>query len=142
MTRILGQIVDKLYLVRLFLLFHELACLGARQFEAFERQLLLADLLHLSFQCIQMLTGEGEGRVKVIVETGLDCRADCQLDLGIQALDCLCEDMRDRMTVGITVFLVFKRVLIVRHNGSILSVALGRTKKPTPKSKLISGVSL
>ena len=59
-----------------------------------------------------MLLREGERRIKIVVEAVVDGRADGQLDLRIQALDRLRENVRYRVTVGVAVFLVLKRVLV------------------------------
>ena len=72
------QIVNQLYLVRLLALFHELDGLCARQLEALELLLLLADFAHLC----------------------------------LEAFYCLRENVRYRVTVGVAVFLVLKRVLV------------------------------
>ena len=109
---IFWQIVNQLYLVRLLTLFHELDGLCARQLEALELLLLLADLAHLCLESIEVLLREGERRIKIVVEAVVDGRADGQLDLRIQALDRLRENVRYRVTVGVAVFLVLKRVLV------------------------------
>ena len=106
------QIVNQLYLVRLLALFHELDGLCARQLEALELLLLLADLAHLCLESIEVLLREGERRIKIVVEAVVDGGADGQLDLRIQAFYCLRENMRYRVTVGVAVFLVLKRVLV------------------------------
>ena len=106
------QIVNQLYLVRLLALFHELDGLCARQLEALELLLLLADLAHLCLESIEVLLREGERRIKIVVEAVVDGGADGQLDLRIQAFYCLCENVRYRVTVGVAVFLVLKRVLV------------------------------
>ena len=49
-VRVFGQVVDELDLVRLFLLFHKLDGLVARQLKALELQLFLADLAHLGLK--------------------------------------------------------------------------------------------
>src|SRR5699024_10994522 len=121
-------------LVRLVLLFHQLAGLGARQLEALERELLLADLTHLSLERVQILLREGERRIEIVVEAVFDRRADGELDLGIQALDRLREDVGYRMAVGVAVFRVFKRVLVFfGHNCFLLWYFGGRTKKAHPR---------
>ena len=106
------QIVNQLYLVRLLALFHELDGLLARQLEALELLLFLADLAHLCLESIEVLLREGERRIKIVVEAVVDGRADGQLDLRIQAFYCLRENVRYRVTVGVAVFLVLKRVLV------------------------------
>ena len=113
--RILGQIVDQLDLVRLLALLHELDRLGAGQLKPLERELFLADLLHLGLERLEVLGGEGEGGVKIVVEAVFDGGADGQLDLGVQALDGLRQNMGDRMAVGVAVLRIFKRELIVGH---------------------------
>ena len=109
---VLRQIVNQLYLVRLLELFHELDGFRARQLEALKLLLLLADLTHLCLKSIEVLLREGERRIKIVVEAVVDGRADGQLDLRIQAFYCLRENVRYRVTVGVAVFLVFKRVLV------------------------------
>ena len=106
------QIVNQLYLVRLLALFHELDGLCARQLEALELLLLLADFAHLCLESIEVLLREGERRIKIVVEAVVDGRADGQLHLRIQAFYCLRENVRYRVTVGVAVFLVLKRVLV------------------------------
>ena len=138
--RVLRQVVDELHLVRLILLLHQFTRLSTRQLKTLQRQFFLADLLHLGLERIQMLLRERERRVKVIVEAVFDRRADCELHFRIQALDCLRQNMRHRVTVSIAVFRIFKRILVFfGHNCVPPSCFAGRTKKPTPDIK--SGVS-
>jgi len=114
---ILRQVVDELDLVRLIALLHELQRFGARELKALETQLFLADLAHLGLELFKHLGRERLGAVKIIIETVLDGRADGQLHLGVQALHGLGENVAGGVTVGISVGLVFKGVLIV-HNVS------------------------
>ena len=114
---ILRQVVDELDLVRLIALLHELQRFGARELKALETQLFLADLAHLGLELFEHLGRERLRAVKIIIETVLDGRADGQLHLGVQALHGLGENVAGGVTVGISVGLVFKGVLIV-HNVS------------------------
>ena len=114
---ILRQVVDELDLVRLIALLHELQRFGARELKALETQLFLADLAHLGLELFEHLGRERLGAVKIVIETVLDGRADGQLHLGVQALHGLGENVAGGVTVGISVSLVFKGVLIV-HNVS------------------------
>ena len=116
---VLGQVVDQLYLVRLLALLHELDSFLTRKLEALELFLLLADLAHLGLECVQMLLREGERCIEVVIEAVFDSRADGQLDLRVQTLYRLSEDVGNRVTVRVTVFLVFKRVLVVLRHGFI-----------------------
>ena len=116
---VFGQVVDQLYLVRLLALLHELDSFLTRKLEALELFLLLADLTHLGLECVQMLLREGERCIEVVIEAVFDSRADGQLDLRVQTLYRLSEDVGNRVTVRVTVFLVFKRVLVVLRHGFI-----------------------
>ena len=111
------QIVNQLYLVRLLALFHELDGLLARQLEALELLLFLADLAHLCLESIEVLLREGERRIKIVVEAVVDGRADGQLDLRIQALDGLRHHMGAGVPVRLAIGLVFKRVQIFFGHG-------------------------
>jgi len=66
-----------------------------------------------------MLLREGERCIEVVIEAVFDSRADGQLDLRVQTLYRLSEDVGNRVTVRVTVFLVFKRVLVVLRHGFI-----------------------
>ncbi len=114
--RILGQIVDELDLIGLFPRFHIGNGLSAGLFAALKMQALLADLLHLGLDLLQMLVGEGEGGVEIVVPAQIDGGADGELDLGPQALDCLRHDVRAGVPVGFAVALVFKGIdVLFRH---------------------------
>ena len=114
---ILRQIVDQLDLVRLAEAFHIGDCLRTRLLGADKGQALLADLLHLGLNGVQMLLREGEIGIKVIVPAVVDGRADGQLDLRIQALDRLRHHMGAGMPIGLAVSFVFKGVQIFFGHG-------------------------
>ena len=114
--RVLGQVVNKLDLVRLFTLFHEFYCFLARKLESFKLYLFLADLAHLGLDLLEDVGSYGKGSVKVIVKAVFDSRADGQLDLGIKALYRLGEDMACCMAIGVFEFGIFKSVLIFFHD--------------------------
>ena len=105
---VLGKIVDELYLVGLAALFHQSDCLGAGEGEALQLQIFLGDLLHFGFQSGELLLGEGVVAVEVIVEAVLDRGTDGKLRVGIEALDCLCENVRCGVAQGVSADLVLK----------------------------------
>ena len=70
------------------------------------------DLLHLGFDLGQVLGGEGEGCVKVVVPALVDGGADGKLDFGPQTLDGLGHHMGAGVPEGLAVFGVFKGVQI------------------------------
>ena len=109
---ILGQVVDKLDLIGLVLLFHELYSLGAGQLEALELELLLAYFAHLGFDLLHYLRGEGEWRIHIVVEAVLDSRADGKLHLGVEALDSLSQNMGAGVPIGVAVLRIFKAELV------------------------------
>ena len=106
---ILRQVVDELDLERLFLFFHKLDGLGARELKALELELFLADLAHLGFDLSQILRREGERGEHIVVETVVDARADGELHLGPEALDGLRQHMGAGVPIGLAVLGIFKR---------------------------------
>ena len=108
--RVLRQVVDELHLVGLALGLHVGDGLGSGLFGALQMQALLADLLHLGLDLLQVLVGEGEGGVKVVVPAQVDGGADGQLHLGPEALDRLGHDVGAGVPVGLAVGFIFKRV--------------------------------
>ena len=108
----LRQVLDELHLVGLVLLLHIGDGLGSRLLAADDGQALLADLLHLGLDGAQVLRGEAEVRVEVVVPALVDGGADGQLHLGIQALDGLGHHMGAGVPVGLAVGFVFKGVQI------------------------------
>ena len=64
---VLGQVLNKLHLVGLVFLLHVSNGLWAGLLAALQVQPLLTNFLHLRLNLIQMLLGEGEGAVEVVV---------------------------------------------------------------------------
>ena len=116
---VLGQVVDKLYLIGFVLLLHELHGLGPGQLKALQLQLFLADLPHLGFQLGQLGLGEGFGGVKVVVKPVLNGRADGQLHLGMEALHGLGQHVGAGVPVGLFVVGIFKGVQILVSHGMV-----------------------
>ena len=110
-----GQVVDKLHLVGLCLLLHELQSLLPGQFEPLQLQLLLADLPHLCLDLLQVLRREGEGGVQVVVPALVDGGADGQLHLRPQALHGLGHHVGAGVPVGLAVRRILKGKLVVLH---------------------------
>ena len=110
---VLGQVVDEFDLERLFLFFHKLDGLGARELKALELELFLADLAHFGFDLLQMLRRKGEGSEQIVVEAGLDAGADGELHLGPEALDGLRQHMGAGVPIGLAVLGIFKRELVL-----------------------------
>ena len=110
---ILRQVVDELDLERLFLFFHKLDGLGARELKALELELFLADLAHFGFDLSQILRREGERGEHIVVETVVDARADGELHLGPEALDGLRQHMGAGVPIGLAVLGIFKRELVL-----------------------------
>ena len=98
--RVLGEIVDELHLVGLPLPLHEGDGLRPRELEPLQLQILPLDLLHGLLDLLEVVGGEVEGGVEVIVEPLLGGGADGQLHLGPQALDGLGQDVGSRMSIG------------------------------------------
>ena len=120
--RILGQVMDELYLVWLALLLHELNRLRPGQLKPLQLQLLLADLPHLPLDLLQMLRGKGEGGVHVVVPALVDRGTNGQLHLGPQPLNRLGHHMGTGMPVGLAVFGIFKGIdVFFGHFQSLLS---------------------
>ena len=89
-----GVFLAQFHLVRLIHLFQLCHSLFRRQIELFQLFVCLDDLLHLSLDLGQFLLAERMLYVKIIIETGVDRRTDCQLCLRIQMLDCLRQHVR------------------------------------------------
>ena len=105
-----GQIVDQLHLVGRVFGLHVGNGLGPGLLGALQMQPLLADLLHLGLDLLQVLVGEGEGGVKVVVPAQINGGADGQLHLGPQTLDGLGHDVGAGVPIGLAVGFVFERV--------------------------------
>ena len=132
-VRIFGQIVDQLDLIRLVFFLHIFDGFLARQLEALELQLFLADLAHLGLDGVEIFLREVERSVEVIIEAVVDGRADGQLDLRPQALDGLRHDVGTGVPVRFAVLRVFKREFIVFGHGFLPPKLIwGKTKTPYP----------
>ena len=112
---VLGQVVDELHLEGLALLLHELQGLSTGQLEPLQLQLLFTNLPHLRLDLLQVLGGEGEGGVHVVVPALVDGGADGQLHLGPQALHRLGHDVGAGVPVGLAVLGIFKGKFVVFH---------------------------
>ena len=110
---VLRQVVDELDLERLFLFFHKLDGLGARELKALELELFLADLAHFGFDLSQILRRKGERGEHIVVEPVVDARADGELHLGPEALDGLRQHMGAGVPIGLAVLGIFKRELVL-----------------------------
>ena len=132
-VRVFGKIVDQLDLIRLVLFLHIFDGFLARQLEALELQLFLADLAHLGLDGVEIFLREVERSVEVIIEAVVDGRADGQLDLRPQALDGLRHDVGTGVPVRFAVLRVFKREFIVFGHGFLPPKLIwGKTKTPYP----------
>ena len=100
------QVLNQLNLVRLALFLHQCDCLSTGQLKTFERQCFFNDLLHLSFNLGQIVSGDGGLGIYVVVEAVGNRRTDCQLDFRPEAFDRLCHDVGSGMAQGRQAFLV------------------------------------
>ena len=128
--RVLRQVVDELHLVGLALGLHVGDGLGSGLLGALQVQALLADLLHLGLDLLQVLVGEGEGGVKVVVPAQVDGGADGQLHLGPQTLDGLRHDVGAGVPIGLAVGFVFEGVEIFFGHCIFLLTELFSKKHP------------
>ena len=118
---IFGQVIDQFHLVGLVQTFHIGNSLFPGLLAALQTDALLANLLHLRFNFLQMLGSESEGGIEVIVEAFLDGRTDGQLHLGPQPLDSLGHNVGGGVPVGLTEFRVLKSVdVFVFHSVFLL----------------------
>ena len=97
---VLRQVPDQLHLVGLALLLHEGDGLLPGELEPLQLQILPLDLLHGLLDLLEVVGGEVEGGVEVVIEPVLGGGADGQLHLGPEALDGLGQDMGGRMPIG------------------------------------------
>ena len=95
--RVLGQVADKLGLIRLALFLAEGDCLGAGQFKALKAYVLLDDVVHFLFELGEHFGREVFVHVEVIIETVVDSRADSQLCIRDYMLHGLSQHMRRGM---------------------------------------------
>ncbi len=122
---VFGQVLDELDLVRLVFLLHVGDGLGPGQFAPLQMEPFLADLFHLRLDLLQMLLGEGEGAVEVVIPALVNGGADGQLHLGPQALDGLGHDVGAGVPIGFAVFGVFKGVQSFFGHGSVPPFQIG-----------------
>ena len=129
---VLGQILDELHLVGLVFLLHIGDGLGAGLLTALQMQPLFADFLHLRLNLVQMLLGEGEGAVKIVVPALGNGGADGQLHLRPQALHGLGHDVRAGVPIGLAILGIFKGVQVFFGHGCVPPFRLGRAYKNPP----------
>ena len=98
--RVLRQVADELHLVGLALLLHEGDGLRPGQLEPLQLQILPLDLLHGLLDLLEVVGGEVEGRVEVVIEPVLGGGADGQLHLRPEAFDGLGQDVGGRVPIG------------------------------------------
>ena len=89
-----GVLLAQLYLIGFVHSFQFSHRFFRRQIELLQLFVCLDDLLHLGFDLGQFFLTERVLYVKVVIETGIDCRSDRQLCLRIQVLDSLCQHVR------------------------------------------------
>ena len=122
-------LLAQLHLVRLIHFFQLCHSLFRRQIELFQLFVCLDDLLHLGLDLGQFLLAERVFYVKVVVETAVDCRADGQLCLRIQVLDCLRQHVRSGVPeCFLTFFAVeghdFKGAVVVDDRAQVTDLAV------------------
>ena len=102
----LGQILDKLNLIGLGLLLHKGDGLIAGQLKPFKGQVFSHYLFHFLLDLREILGGEGDIGIEIVVEAVFDGGADSELDLGPQPLYGLRQNMRARVAIGPSAALV------------------------------------
>ncbi len=113
--RILGKIPDQLRLIRLALPEHKINRLRPGQLKTLQRQLFLADPLHFLLKLLKDLRRENRLGIQVIIEAVLNGGTNCQLGIGIEALDRLGKNMAGGMPVSLLIFFIFKGEFIFVH---------------------------
>ena len=111
---ILRQIINQLNLKRLLSLFHELQSFVSGQFKTFNRQIFLADFLHLRFDLLHVFRCNGKRHQQVVIPSFFDGRTDCQLSFRPEPFDCLRHNMRAGMPICLSIFLIFKGILVIQ----------------------------
>ena len=103
--RLVGQIFHMLELVLLAPLLHQLFRIFAGEHARLEREVLLADLLHFLLDGLKIFLRQlSVTQIHVIVKAILGCRTVGKVCFRIQALDCLCHNMRGRMAQNVQFF--------------------------------------
>ena len=105
---VFGQVIDEFHFIGLALLLHEGDGLRPGQLEPLQLQVLPLDLLHGLLDLLEVVGGEVEGGVEIVVEPLLGGGADGQLHLGPQPLHGLGQDVGSRVPVGPAAALVLK----------------------------------
>ena len=103
----LGVLLDQLLLIRLA--GHLLHGLRRRQLETLERDIFLDNLLHLGLDFLEIFAGNRRLEIEVVVEAVVHRRADCELCARVQAADCLRENVRGGVPVGLFAVRIVKR---------------------------------
>ena len=98
---------NQLQLIRLVL--HQFLCRVCIQLELFERQPLLHKAGHLLLDLLQVLRRESFLQIKVVIKAVVNCRADGELGVGIEAQHRLCKQVRRRMPERAPAVFVVKR---------------------------------
>ena len=104
----LRQILNQLYLIRLILLAEQVERILAGNLLANHRNALLDDFFHLRLDLFQILRREIVFGINIVIEAVVDGRSDCQLDIRIQVLDCLCQNVRSGVTQGPLAHIIIK----------------------------------
>ena len=102
------QILNQLYLIRLILLAEQVERILAGNLLANHRNALLDDFFHLRLDLFQILRREIVFGINIVIEAVVDGRSDCQLDIRIQVLDCLCQNVRSGVTQGPLAHIIIK----------------------------------
>ncbi len=102
-----GVLLDQLLLVRLA--GHLFRSLRRREREALERDVLLDDLLHFGFDLLKILAGNRGFKIKIVVETVVDCGADRKFRARIQAANRLRQNVRRGVPVSLLPFRIVER---------------------------------
>ena len=97
-----------MHLVGLVFLLHQRNCLGTGQFKAFDLQIFLDDLLHLTLKRLKCIGGKRDLGIDVIVKAVVDRGTDGELCGGIETLDRLCQNVRRGVTEQVLTRLILK----------------------------------
>ena len=88
-----GVFLAKLNFIRLVHFLELCNSLLRRKLKLFEGKIFLDDLLHFSFDLFKLLGSKRLFKVKVIVKSVVDSRADSEFSLGIKSLYSLCKNV-------------------------------------------------
>ena len=87
------EVLEQFQLIGFTLALEKIHRLLPGDLPAAERQVLLDQLLHPGLDALKVLGGKGLGRVEIVIEAGLDGRADGDLDAGEEGPDGFGHDM-------------------------------------------------